>query len=62
MGSHNIYYCKLSEFGVICENPALVNDVLTNYWFPKWNRGITDINEMKEADKDAPKNFIIDGK
>lgn len=58
IGSHNIYYFNLSEFGAICENQDLINDLLINYWSPKWKNAVSYINEMKESNKDTPINFI----
>ena len=40
VGSHNIYYSKLSQFGVMCQDPELIDSILNSYWYPKWQNGI----------------------
>ena len=48
LGSHNIYYCNLTEFGLICEDQdhrGSVNNIIEyikdNYWTQKWNHAVT---------------------
>ncbi|HAP75249.1 MAG TPA: hypothetical protein DCR14_04130 [Acidimicrobiaceae bacterium] len=37
VGSDNLYKCELAEFGMLIEDPAALQQLLTSYWGPLWN-------------------------
>lgn len=36
VGSQNLYYCDLAEWGVIVDNKSKTQDILNEYWNPMW--------------------------
>jgi len=67
IGSQNLYYCDLAEWGVIVDNVAKTKDVLTEYWNPLWRTSYTpndcDMNSVMRStniDREYSKSKIKD--
>jgi len=37
IGSQNLYFCDLAEWGVIIDNESKTRDILNEYWIPLWD-------------------------
>jgi len=67
IGSQNLYYCDLAEWGVIIDNAAKTKDVLAEYWNPLWSTSYTpydcDMNLVMRSitiDREYSKDKIKD--
>lgn len=65
IGSQNLYYCDLAEWGVIIDNKAKTQDLLNEYWNPLWlvsySEGDCDVENVMDGLK-VDRDCLIDGK